>query len=214
MKNLLALIALSLFLTSTRQASAQTIHDVLPPEDQGVVRSEKHFAVGLPVSDPYNMPGQYQVRPSAALTLGISFVGAVDAGHYTMSSDETLKARASSAALYVEYYPIPHSGFHLGAGAEDRWGSYRVLKAKPGLGDVAVAEGRYRALYGGPSFGWTWLWNNGVTFGFDLTKRKRFKTDFTDNGAAQDARVDRDSEVVHQLVPETVGGMLFLGYSF
>lgn len=213
MKNVVMMILLAMTAAIASRAKAQTIYDLLPSAEQGKVRAEKTFTVGLPVSDPYNMPSHYQIRPTGKFAIGLSVTSLVSNHRYQLEGDERVRARLNFASLYGEYYPLERSGFHLGVGAEKRWGSFRVIKDVQGE-DVAVMEGEYEALYGGPSFGWTWLWSHGLTVGFDLSKRKRFDVKMTTETRDGYARADRESELAEQLAPESVAGTLLLGYSF
>jgi hypothetical protein len=187
----------------------------LPPDEQSALRGEKHVTIGVPFVKPYNLPGHLQIRPLASLAIGASY----DSSPFGDSKDEladgySVEADQHSATLYAEYYPLETSGFHLGLGAEKRFGAFTLRKADEQGEQQIVGHGEYEALYGGPSFGWTWLWANGLTLGADLSTRKRYKAESRHEAStAEDAqRFDRD--VLRTVAPDRIVGTLLLGYSF
>jgi hypothetical protein len=99
-----------------------------------------------------------------------------------------------------------------------RTGTDRIMRPETGAAfwsDATVEEsaGEFSAIYAGPTFGWMWLWDNGVTFGFDISKRKRF-TDDVEVTKRENAAATYESEIKEQLIPESVSGIVMLGYSF
>lgn len=204
---------LSLILLSSTAAQAENIFvRMAPPPEQGTLRAEKNISIGIPLSMPYNLPSQLQYRLNETWLIG---------GGLNMDEDETkavdyaYKIKTNAASAYVEYYVSGNSGFHIGCGIESRWGLFKEFRMDRG-GNKAeeTANGSYNALYAGPSFGWTWIWTNGITFGFDLSQRKQFQgaiEAITASGGSTDGTLQRASS---KTIPRTVPGTIMIGYSF
>ena len=188
----------------------------LPPENQQAMRADHAFTVGVPLVAPYNLPGHFQWRPTGRFTIGAGYDAALRGSNdQQISENYQLHAHQHSALLYVQYFPLEHSGFNLGLGAETRFGTFRVDRTINGDGDGRLAaNGRYQALYGGPSFGETWIWASGITFGFDVTKRKRFKSMATLTRVLDGLPDSLAGDVAEKVTPDTVSGTVMLGYSF
>jgi hypothetical protein len=217
-RKIVTLLFAIIVLVIAKPALALDWKDLLPPSEQAKQRDAKMFTVGLPVSDPYNMPGHWQIRPTERLGLGVSFDSQTLDEEPKIGVDRELIAKLSTATAYFQIHPLKNSGFYFGAGAEMRTGTYRIMRPETGAAfwsDATVEEsaGEFSAIYAGPTFGWMWLWDNGVTFGFDISKRKRF-TDDVEVTKRENAAATYESEIKEQLIPESVSGIVMLGYSF
>ena len=195
--------------------------DLLPPSEQAKQRDDKMFSVGLPVTDPYNMPGHWQFRPTQKLTLGVCYMSEnkMDTDDVRLSSiDRKLQSKTTSTAAYFQFFPLK-GGFYIGAGAELREGTYRLMRPEVAGGfwtnaDIEESAGTVQAIYGGPSFGFNWIWENGFSFGFDISKRKRF-TDEVKVTKTESAGVNTyEGDIKSKLIPESSSGSVMLGYSF
>jgi hypothetical protein len=196
------ILALSLILGLEGIARANVLN-WLPPDEQAKLRAERSFTIGVPVVEPYNLPGHFQWRPSASFTLGAGYDASLhESNTRQLRDDYTLNAHQHSWTLYAHYSPLEKSGFHLGLGVESRFGTFTM---EHGPEHALAARGHYQGLYAGPAIGWTWIWTNGITFGFDVTKRKRFKGEATLTTAVPDPTA--------MLMPDTVAGTFMLGYS-
>lgn len=205
MRNNLIIIACIVVASASR---AESLWEYLPSKDQEKIREERPFAIGLPFSAPYDLPGQYQFRPSGRWTLGATFVSeALEEAQLELEGDHTVTGEQTSTSFYFEHYLPRAYGFHIGGGIERRRGSFSLLAIDEQGDAKVVAEGRYDAIYAGPSFGWTWIWDWGLTIGFDLSQRKRFAYSF-------DVTAEADESVRKALVPKTTSGMILVGYSF
>src|SRR5690606_26041572 len=104
----------------------------LPAEDQSRIREERAFGVGLPVSEPYNLPAHYQWRPTSWLTIGaghdVSDLKGHDLDFNTARSNLELNARQNRSAGYFQIHPLAKSGFYLGAGADYVKGTFEINK--------------------------------------------------------------------------------------
>ncbi len=213
----LVAIMISLFSEAALGAEATTgAAKFLPPDDQEKIRTERAFTVGIPLVEPYNLPGHLQWRPTGSFLIGAGYDSSLKkASDADLGDGYEMHAAQHSAALYVQYYPIKQSGFNLGLGGEARFGSFTVAKTTPtDPKGVLAAKGKYTSVYGGPTFGWSWIWNNGITFGFDLSKRKRFRGQATVQDLLPGNPATLGGDALAKVAPDTVAGTFMLGYSF
>jgi hypothetical protein len=213
---LIAALSCPAFAQDNKAGRESVWKNLLPPDDQDKMRDERAFTVGIPLVNPYNLPGALQWRPTSRFLIGYGFDSSIMNNCTPCDLDHGLELNANqqSQTLYLQIYPIKKSGFYLGIGAEARAGTFTVEQQVSNGGDpVQVGKGSYEAIYGGPTFGWTWLWENGVTVGFDISKRKRFKGQITFD-AGSNVPTGTDGAVGAQLMPDGVLGTFMLGYSF
>jgi hypothetical protein len=217
MKRLVSVLFMGLLSLNGHQAQAQNFWQrITPPNEQGQLRNEKSVTVGLPLSLPFDLPSQAQYRLGERWLIG----GGLTAQEKGKDDQEPLfgaghwyKTKSHIATAYVEYYVSGKSGFHIGCGIEARMGKFTEIARDSTGHEQESANGSYQAIYGGPSFGWTWIWNNGITFGFDLSKRKQFQSEIRGETMSISAPNTLD-RVSAKEIPERVPGMVMLGYSF
>jgi hypothetical protein len=197
------------------QEHESPLKKILPPDDQEAMRSERSVTVGIPLVDPYNLPGHFQWRPTGHVLLGLGYDASLtDTGSADLGHDYRLTAHQHSTSLYVQYSPLKNSGFFVGVGGEERFGTFTINKRAVDSGDdQLVAHGSYQSFYAGPTFGWTWIWANGVTFGFDVSKRKRFTNSITVENDMSGNPTALSGDVSAHVSPDTVLGSFMLGYS-
>ncbi|HYX38099.1 MAG TPA: hypothetical protein VE954_33790 [Oligoflexus sp.] len=218
MKHLVTALVLSFLGFHASQAHAENIfRRMTPPDEQGQLREEKSITVGLPLTLPFNLPSQAQYRLGQQWLIGGGFTveeSGKDEDDRLLFPGHRYETQSQIGSAYVEYYVSGKSGFHIGFGVEGRMGKFTELLRDRNGQEQETANGTYHAIYAGPSFGWTWIWTNGVTFGFDISRRKQFQMEILSE-AVQGVSAPNTVDVVSsKVIPVTVPGMVMLGFSF